>query len=187
MKTYIIDNGSALIHQLTELFSSSHPIVINYGDVHKMKIPKKSLVVLSGGHGIPVLWHEKEFHDELQLIKTHDGPIIGICLGMQLIAHAYGSSLHLLKHPATGVKKVEPQGTNNDIVGLTPQYVFEHHHWSVPKTHAPLQTLATSMFGVEMLRHVNKPIYGMQFHPESAEGRDGRRILRRLMVRITTE
>ena len=44
-----------------------------------------------------VLYSDGVYNTELELIKNHRGPIVGICLGMELIAHAYDMHLHRQK------------------------------------------------------------------------------------------
>jgi len=46
--------------------------------------------------------------------------------------------------------------------------VYENHNWSVQKLKRPLRALARSEYGIEILKHSRKPIYGLQFHPEKS-------------------
>jgi GMP synthase-like glutamine amidotransferase len=97
VKIHIIDDGTKYIDNLTKSLALYRPSLVGYSEIDKSTIRSEDLVILSGGHGYPVLWHEKEYGHEIDIIKNHPGPIVGICLGFQLIAHVFGSHLHL--HP----------------------------------------------------------------------------------------
>lgn len=45
--------------------------------------------------------------------------------------------------------------------------VFESHRFAIEKISNVIEALATSDHGIEMIKHKDKPIYGLQFHPES--------------------
>lgn len=170
MKTYVIDNGSTYISELMTSLQKREPQLIGYDSLDYTKIKDEDLVILSGGHGFPVLWHDQEYKNEISLIQNHRGPIIGICLGFELISHVFGSHLHQLSERRKGVVAISPV-TDNTIVTNDQEFnVFVNHNWSVQKLKKPLIALAHSSDGVEVMRHASRPIYGMQFHPEAQEG-----------------
>ena len=45
-------------------------------------------------------------------------------------------------------------------------FVYESHRFVVDKVSEDIEILATSNDGIEFFKHKNKPIYGLQFHPE---------------------
>jgi anthranilate/para-aminobenzoate synthase component II len=180
MKTYVIDNGSKYIDDLLEALKEQDPILVSFDSLTLHAINTNDLVILSGGHGFPVLWHDKEYMNEIQIIKKHEGPIIGICLGFQLISHVYGSHLHRLENRQKGIRKISASTTNSIVHDGQSILVYENHNWAVKKLNKPLIALAHSLDGVEVLKHVSRPLYGMQFHPESKEG-DGSIILMNIM------
>jgi GMP synthase-like glutamine amidotransferase len=55
----------------------------------------------------------------------------------------------------------------------------------VRQTSAELVALATSASNIQIIRHITRPIYGLQFHPEVRYGNnDGRRIFEAIMAEI---
>lgn len=167
MSIVIVDNESKYTAALLKLLYHEKPRVIHYQDLDYKKLSKGDIVILTGGHGDPILWHKKQYLNETQLIKKHKGPIIGICLGFEIIAHVYGSHLHLYNERRKG--EVPLTLTGKGRLPL-PQSVtvYESHNWSVRTLKRPLQALAYSKDGVEVFKHVRKPIYGIQFHPEES-------------------
>ncbi len=163
----IVDNESKYTNALVKLLYHESPRIINYQDLDYKKFSKDDIVILTGGHGDPILWHKKIYYQEAKLVKKHKGPIIGICLGFELIAHVYGSHLHLLNTRRKGEIKLTSTNAASLII---PPYVkvYENHNWSVSKLKKPLMPLAYSKDGIEILKHTRKPIYGLQFHPEES-------------------
>ncbi len=174
MKAYIIDNCSTYISLLEDLLSPYNPSVIPYDHIETNKIDESDMLILSGGHAAPVLWHNEQYAKEIDLIRNHKGPVIGICLGFQLIAHIYGSHLHYLGRRRKGLTIIKPLADTTLLSQDAAVQVFESHNWSVRILKNPLIALAESEDGIELFRHSHKPIYGMQFHPESSESGSGR-------------
>lgn len=167
MSIIIIDNGSKYTKSLLKVLKHEKPQIINYKDLDYKKLTKGDIVILTGGHGDPILWHDKQYSKEIELVKKHKGPIIGICLGFELIAHIYGSHLHILNERRKGEVQLTP--SNKSPIAI-PEFVevYENHNWSVQKLKRPLRALAFSEDGIEIFKHARKPIYGLQFHPEES-------------------
>jgi GMP synthase (glutamine-hydrolysing) len=183
MKTYIIDNGSKYIAELVRILDRLKPVLINYDSIDHSSIRDDDMIVLSGGHGYPVLWHDAEYRKEIDIIKNHTGPIIGICLGFELVSHVYGSHLHQLIQRRKGMVTIIPASKNSIVTDMHELQVYENHNWSVQKLKLPLIALARSSDGIEVMKHISKPIYGMQFHPEGKEG-SGSLILENILLDI---
>lgn len=180
MKTYVIDNGSKYINELLQSLIEQEPILVNYDNIGQNEISENDLVILSGGHGYLILWHDNEYRNEISIIENHSGPIIGICLGFELISHVFGSHLHQLKERRKGIVIIKPTIENSIVEDEQSYSVYENHNWSVEKLNMPLVALARSLDGVEVLKHATRPIYGMQFHPEGKDG-NGNIILKSIL------
>lgn len=181
MRVYIIDNGSKYIDALEGLLSDIQCERVAYGDIKQSDIASDDLVILSGGHNFPVLWHDKEYQKELNLIQSHRGPLIGICLGFQLIAHYYGSHLCLLERRRKGKLHIFPTHGSTLLDREKSIRVYESHNWSAKVLKKPLIALAQSEDGIEIFRHQDLPVYGFQFHPESSKDTDGEEIFMKIV------
>lgn len=112
-------------------------------------------------------------------------PILGVCLGHQCIAEAYGGKIVRASRLVHGKSSTI---THNGI-GLfsnlpTPFEAGRYHSLVVQRTSLPecLETIAESNDGEIMaLRHREFPVHGVQFHPESVLTRDGKQILARFL------
>ena len=182
MQTVIIDNGSSYTGALVKLLHHESPRIINYQDLDYRKLTKGDIVILTGGHRYPILWHAKQYSKEIELVKKHKGPIIGICLGFELIAHIYGSHLHLLNNKRKGEIKLTTVKSSQFEIPASIK-VYENHNWSVAKVKRPLKALAYSKDGIEIFKHTRKPTYGLQFHPEESSS-SGMGILSAILERV---
>jgi anthranilate synthase/aminodeoxychorismate synthase-like glutamine amidotransferase len=108
-------------------------------------------------------------------------PILGVCLGHQCIAEAYGGkvmSASTLVHGKSSMIKHNGSGLFTDLP--TPFAAGRYHSLVVERSSFPecLEITAESEDGEIMaLRHRQFPAQGVQFHPESVLTRDGKKIL----------
>ena len=112
-------------------------------------------------------------------------PILGVCLGHQAIAQAFGAEvvrcheimhgkLSVITHAGTGVFRGLPQGFS----------VTRYHSLTVRPESMPdcLEVTARSQSGVVMgLAHKDRPVHGVQFHPESIASEHGHALLRNFL------
>lgn len=117
-------------------------------------------------HSLSVVGHDGEYQNELQVIREANVPIIGICLGFELIAHAFGSPLYRLETKEKGFVKLNIVQSHPIFSDIAQVKVFESHRWVVKSVRTPLVGLARSKDGYEVIIHESRPIFGFQFHPE---------------------
>jgi para-aminobenzoate synthetase component II len=108
-------------------------------------------------------------------------PLLGVCLGHQAIAEAFGARVdHApeLMHGMTSPVEHDGRGLFEGIP--SPFTAGRYHSLAVAADTLPpeLVVTATAPSGVVMaLRHVSAPVVGVQFHPESVLTDDGYRLL----------
>jgi anthranilate synthase component 2 len=113
-------------------------------------------------------------------------PILGVCLGHQCIAEAYGGRIvraSSLVHGKSSMIRHNGSGLFTDLP--TPFEAGRYHSLVVERSSFPrcLEVIAESDDGEIMaLRHRELPMYGVQFHPESVLTRDGKKILARFLL-----
>jgi anthranilate synthase component II len=135
-------------------------------------------IIFSPGPGLP-----DEAPNMLRLIEQYfdKKPMLGVCLGMQAIGVVFGAKLVNLTHVKHGVsEKIKKTESSMLFNGLEDEFeVGLYHSWSVLLAeNSPLVPLAFNSEGVLMAcKHVEYPVYGVQFHPESIMSRKGGEIL----------
>ena len=112
-------------------------------------------------------------------------PLLGVCLGHQSIFQAFGGRVDrapVLMHGKTSSIRHDGEGLFRDLPN--PFTATRYHSLHGVKETLPPSLVATAWSddGVIMgLAHVELPIFGVQFHPESIETRDGHALLRNFL------
>ena len=104
-----------------------------------------------------------------RLVDEADRPIFGICLGHQLLGLALGAQTYKLKFGHRGANHPVKQLDSNQIEITSQNHGFAVDPDSLP-AHARVTHLNLYDGTVEGLRHVGKPIYSVQYHPEASPG-----------------
>lgn len=123
----------------------------------------------------------------LPLVRAAAGrvPVLGVCLGHQAIAQAFGATIGRAKQVMHGkLSPIEHDGTGVFVDLPTPFAATRYHSLTaIPETMpAELRANAWTEDGTIMgLRHVSLPIHGVQFHPESIETQHGHQLLRNFL------
>lgn len=136
------------------------------------------LILISPGPGIPA---NAGISTEVIRKLGWRYPILGICLGHQCLAEAYGSIIQ--RAPRLMHGKTSLIHHNNDILFTGVPNPFEatrYHSLIVERSGLPeeLEVIAETSEGEIMgLRHREYPVYGLQFHPESILTEQGKQIL----------
>lgn len=144
------------------------------------EIDRFDKIILSPGPGLP---HESGIL--LDVIRTYapTKSILGVCLGEQAIAEAFGGSLINLPEVYHGVA-TEINVINDDILFydmLTKVSVGRYHSWVVNPETLPscLKVTAIDENGMIMaLKHKTYKVHGVQFHPESVLTPQGEQMLK---------
>ena len=129
----------------------------------------------------------------VELIRRFSGqtPILGVCLGHQAIAVAFGGSIvaaRRLMHGKTSSITTNGEGVFSGIAN--PFAAMRYHSLAVCADDLPdcLQVSAESEDNEIMgIRHLHHPTEGIQFHPESIMTPVGKRLLRNFLKLTVTE
>ena len=135
---------------------------------HEILKLKPSGVFLSNGPGDPAATGKYAINIIKELIKK-DIPIFGICLGHQILALALGAK--------TKKMKLGHRGANHPVKNLIKDSVeitSQNHGFEIIKKSLPKNIVIThkSLFDncIEGIKLKNKPVFSVQYHPESNPG-----------------
>ncbi len=167
MRLLVVNNHSAHIKELLLQLGTSH--LIDFELLSSTDLSQYDAIILSGGSSLSVKNHEKEYAAEFALIETWTKPMLGICLGFELINFAFDEELVRLNARESGTLPIEllDAASGDALFGTFPRAftVYESHRWIVAQNKF-LLPLARSKDGIEAVKHPQRMIYGVQFHPE---------------------
>lgn len=118
--------------------------------------------VLSGGNDIGE-YIERDLTEGwlMDFANKHKLPLLGICRGMQMMAHWVGTGLH----PVTGHVR-----TRHKLIGRFSSEVNSYHNYSLNNCPEGFEVLARSEDGeIEAIGHQSLPWEGWMWHPEREE------------------
>jgi anthranilate synthase/aminodeoxychorismate synthase-like glutamine amidotransferase len=179
----MIDNYDSftynLVQYLEEIGTPVHVVRNDVMDSDQLEALAPKALVISPGPGGP-----KDAGVSLAAIRHFSGriPVLGVCLGHQSIAEAFGASIigaQRLMHGKTSTITSDGEGV---FAGLNkPFQAMRYHSLAVARNTLPecLKITAESEDGEIMgIRHTSHPTEGIQFHPESIMTTVGKRLLR---------
>lgn len=176
MKLLIINNLTKHLEALLKLLTNHQVSIIDFDAIKNINTNTYDCIILTGSSYYSVNKFAKtKYKKEIELIKNINKPILGICLGFQLIAYTYGEKLFQFKKKQNTLNKINIIQKDPIVKNLNKKFFAkEKHRWYVKKIRSnnkktELITLATSKECVEIIKHSSKLIYGIQFHPEIIE------------------
>ena len=120
----------------------------------------------------------------LELVAKAEGrfPILGVCLGHQIIGQHFGATIDTAPVPMHGkISSIEHNGKGIFHGAPSPFNATRYHSLAILSNTLPdvLEVTAHSEDGViQGVRHKDLPIHGVQFHPESIASEHGHMILK---------
>ncbi|GAA3724266.1 aminodeoxychorismate synthase component I [Salinactinospora qingdaonensis] len=183
MRTLLIDNYDSYTYNLFQLIAEVNgvePLVITNDEptADRWDLEAFDNIVISPGPGHPGRF--RDFGLSSQVLAESTVPVLGVCLGHQGIALGEGAEVgpaataqhgYLAKvtHTGEGLFQGIPQ------VFTAVRYHSLAVHPSLPES---LEAIAWAEDGTLMaIRHRSRPLWGVQFHPESIETSHGRELL----------
>lgn len=186
----LVDNYDSFTYNLYQYFlilGEETAVIRNDElDLEKIESMHPRLIVISPGPGRP-----ESAGMSMELVTKYRSriPILGICLGMQIVAQCYGGRIVKADEPMHGkVRQIAHTGTRlfKDI--SSPMNVTRYHSLLVERSSLPLEFLvdAESQEGEIMaISHRTDPIWGVQFHPEAILTDSGLQLLSNAVVQAS--
>lgn len=183
MQTVIIDHYDSFTYNLFQLIAEIQgvePWVIAHDSDEFLQLDPAVYdnIILSPGPGHPDNPHD--FKIGKSIILNSDKPILGVCLGHQGIFSAFGGHVARAPTPMHGCVSTISHSQDALYHSIpTPFQVMRYHSLlctgAIP---VELEITAWTQDGLVMgLRHLHKPIWGIQYHPESIASEYGRQLL----------
>jgi anthranilate synthase component 2 len=179
----IVDNYDSFTYNLVQLIEQAGgtTTVIKHNEIILSEIENYTNIVLSPGPGLP-----NETENLIEIIQRYykEKSILGVCLGHQSIAIAFGGELYNLEKPLHGKETSVSIIDENEYLFENMGKVFKaglYHSWAVNKTKLPdcLKVTSVNENGIIMsISHKEYDVKGIQFHPESYITKDGIIIMR---------
>ena len=183
MKTLLIDNYDSFTYNLFQLLAEANgdePIVVRNDELPWDELAALPVdnVVISPGPGRPE--RDRDVGVSLDVLRRAQVPVLGVCLGHQALAHVTGGAiehapevmhgrLSSIHHDGRGLFAGIPQGFA----------AVRYHSLVVGACPAELRVTAWTPDAIVMgLEHRTRPVWGVQFHPESISTEHGRTLVR---------
>ncbi len=128
----------------------------------------------------------------LELIaKAGRVPVLGVCLGHQAIGQVFGGKVVRAQVPMHGKLSEIRHAGSGVFEGLpNPLHATRYHSLIVERASLPsvLTVTAETVDGIIMgLQHRDRPVHGVQFHPESIASEGGHRLLKNFLALAAAE
>ena len=179
----LIDNYDSFTYNLYHYLSSREKVVIIKNDQVSKNfntIIKSKGIVISPGPSTP--FNSGECLSLVHKIYSFM-PILGVCLGHQILGVYFGARIKTLKNPMHGkVSEIITQNKFKLYENLNSSVMATRYHsLYLDSKNFPKNLLISARSNddniIMSFRHKNFPIYGLQYHPESIETKVGNTIL----------
>lgn len=179
----LIDNYDSFSYNLFQLIGSLDPEIRIFRNdavtVEEIGEMKPKALILSPGPGRP---SDAGICEEAVTKLRGTVPILGVCLGHQAIAEAYGATVTYAKRLMHGKQSEVTLDTSSALFRNLPGRVpaGRYHSLSVDETTLPPALAVTARADDGEVMAIEDPeclVFGMQFHPESIMTPDGIKML----------
>jgi GMP synthase (glutamine-hydrolysing) len=177
VKVYVVDNGGQWTHRIWRVLrelNCDSKVIPNNTPVSEIDA---DALILSGG-APRIAWESPKLGNCIDYLEHFKGPILGECLGLQLMAIHFGGKAGSSKIPEYGLSKLSVVEEDDLFKGLPKEFLVWESHNDEVKEAPQFTVLAFSEnCKIQAVKHAKKPFYGVQFHPEVNNTEYGKEIL----------
>src|SRR3569833_675206 len=188
MKILLINNHTKHLKYLKQELSGHDVEMQVYKPGLDFHTAGKDLVILSGGGGEGLEIHDvykkgKAWHDDqINFVKQTGLPVLGICMGFEVICKAYGQEVVQMPSLVEQYVDIEISDRGQQLLRRPKISQYEAQQWNVPCLEGQeVEVLGSSHRDVHIIKHSRRPVLATQFHPEKG----GTFILEKFMAVIT--
>ena len=183
MRTLLVDNHDSYTYNVFHLLagvSGEEPIVVDNDAVSWRALSRWDFdaIVLSPGPGSPGRWHD--FCVCNDILRYSEIPVLGICLGHQGLGHLLAGRVERAPEAMHGrLSRIHHEGTGL-FAGIQQGFpVVRYHSLAITDMGPDGEVTAWADDGVVMgIEHTVRPMWGVQFHPESVATEHGAALVR---------
>jgi para-aminobenzoate synthetase len=183
MKTLIVDNYDSFTFNLLQMVAAIDgelPIVVHNDTITWQQILalNPGSIIISPGPGRPD--NERDFGICQQIIRESSIPVLGVCLGFQGIAQIFGGTIDRAPEPVHGRSSRIFHDGNGLFAGIPQGFSAVRYHSLAVRNPIPPSLRTTAWTSEELpmaLEHIERPLWGVQFHPESISTDHGAKML----------
>lgn len=174
----VLDNRDSFVHNLARYvrLAGAETMVVRSNEVTVQQVLdlNPAGVVLSPGPGRP-----EDAGICIELIQAAPQlPILGVCLGHQCLANAYGGNTLRSGEPTHGRASICTHEGDSMFTGVNTTFsVGRYHSLTVKASSTLIVTARTKPGEIMAMRHASNPHFGVQFHPESLLTPDGLQLI----------
>ena len=185
--TLLVDNYDSFSYNLFQLVGSMDPeIKVIRNDamtIPEIEVLSPDRIILSPGPGRPA---DAGICGDLVRAFAGKIPILGVCLGHQVICEVYGATVTYAKQLMHGKQSNAILDKSCPLFASLPDTIPVARYHSLaadPATIPPFLrvTAITKEREIMAVQHTDHPVFGVQFHPESVLTPDGNTILRNFL------
>ncbi|EZQ06844.1 MULTISPECIES: aminodeoxychorismate/anthranilate synthase component II [Acidianus] len=191
--TLIIDNYDSFVYNIAQMIGElgSYPIVVRNDEISLKGVERinPDRVVISPGPGTPEKKEDIGIGIDVIKVLGKRIPILGICLGHQMIGYAFGARIRRARVVFHGKLSniILSNSTSNLYYSLPSEFrATRYHSLVIDDVKSPLEIDARSREDNEIMaiHHQELKVYGVQFHPESIGTDVGQKIFYNFLNRI---
>ncbi|MFI0356524.1 anthranilate synthase component II [Actinomadura sp. 9N407] len=184
MRVLVVDNHDSFVFTIVQYLRElgADCVVRDRSDVVAARdVPGVDGILVSPGPG-----HPADAGVCLDLVRDATLPVLGVCLGHQVLGHVYGAAVARAPEIVHGSTSPIHHDGRGVFAGLPVPFTATRYHSLavLPETVPPvLEVTARTEDGVVMgLRHRFRPLEGVQFHPESVLSDHGHALLQNWLM-----
>jgi anthranilate synthase/aminodeoxychorismate synthase-like glutamine amidotransferase len=170
---FVVDNYDSFTWNLVQALGSLDPDVEvarnDRFDPESVVARRPTAIVISPGPGRPE--RAGRTIPTIAAAEREGIPVLGVCLGHQAIAHFHGASVERAPAPRHGKSSVVRHDSSALFASVPSPFEAGRYHSLIVRNEGfpgELSVTAVSEDGLVMaIAHRSKPVFGVQFHPES--------------------